>query len=337
LKALSVIFPVGLLLVALAGCNPPVTDLTGPREGAEVLTVDFEQGKTLRYKFVSRAEIIRDWGATGEAAEKAGNVVDTFRESMEMVVAYMPVEVDPFGLTTIRATVESVSAKRSPRENQRAKETNDAVKTMEGKSFNITVKPSGKIEDYSQLDQLIKEAGESAFKQDSRQGRIKNPDMIDDFAASQWFLWDSVSSIEEPAKGVVAGESWHSKLSIPAPFVMIEARDVTYTLGEIRQGERGRVAVIKSEYKPAESVPQPWPVPYSGSFQVGGRFGLFRRFKVMTLRGSGTELFNIDSGTIEKSTQEYKMEVSAALLLPLPGTNPKITITQELTARLLSN
>jgi len=336
-KKLSAILTVVLLLVALAGCNPPVADLTTPRAGAEVLTVDFEQGKALRYKFVSRAEIIRDWGAAGETAEKAGNVVDKFHESMEMVVAYTPIRVDPFGLTTIKATIESVSAKRSPKENQRAKETNDAVKTTKGKSFTFTVSPSGKIEDYSQLDQLIKEAGDNAFRRNRSQGRIKDPDMIDDFIASQWFLWDSVSSIEEPAKGVRAGESWHSKLSIPAPFVMIEARDVTYTLQEIRQSERGRIAVIRSEYKPAESVPQNWPVPYSGNFQVAGRFGLFRRFTITSLKGTGTELFNIDAGTIEESTQKYKMEVSAALLFPLPGTNPKITIRQELTMHLLSN
>ena len=32
---------------------------------------------------------------------------------MEMVIAYTPVEVDPYGVSTVRATVESVQAVRS--------------------------------------------------------------------------------------------------------------------------------------------------------------------------------------------------------------------------------
>lgn len=335
MKTTPTIIAVVCLLTALAGCNGKVGTIQPPGPGKELLTVDFQQDQVLRYKFVSTRKIIRDWGATGEAAEKSGAKPDTFHDAMEMIVAYQPVEVNPYGLTKVKVTIESIEVKRSSDAGQRPKNSKDAIKTLAGKSYTLNVQPNGSIEDYSELDRLIKQAGEKAFRRNSRQGRIKEPDMIGDFVAGQWFLWDSVSSIEKPAKGIFVGQTWQSKLSIPAPFVMLKARNVDYTLAEIRQTEKGRLAVIKGSYSPADARPKDWPVPYTGSFQTSGRFGLFRRFKILQLKGSGTELFNIDKGRVEQSTQNYRMEVSASLLFPLPGTNPHVTVDQKLTMQLL--
>ena len=145
-------------------------------------------------------------------------------------MAYKPIKVDSYGLTTIEATCKSVKVSRSKGSRK------DAVQSLAGRTFTVTVGPTGGIEDYSQLDSLLKEIGEKAFRPESDRGRIKEPDMIGDFVASQWFLWDSISSIERPAEGVEIGRSWNSQLSVPAPMVMRKARDVTYTLDEIRPG-----------------------------------------------------------------------------------------------------
>jgi hypothetical protein len=331
------------ILLCLAGCNKPVEmpqPIPAP-EGKELFTVDFQQGQTLRYRFTSRRNIVLDWGwkqenktgRRGGGAEEAAKM----SESMVMVIAYTPVDVNPYGLTTVKATCESVEVNRTKPRGSTARDSQDAVKSLAGKSFTFTVRPDGKVEDYSQLDQLIVQIGEKAFTTRAGQGRVKNPDMIGDFVQMQWFLWDAVSSIPDPLKGVAVGESWNSALPLPVPMIMRKARDVTYTLADVRETSTGRTAVIKSSYSPAESVPQGWPVPYTGTFEYRSPFGMLGRYKIEKLSGSGEELFNLDAGRLESEKQSYKMEVSAALRWPLPGVNPLITVDQKLTTELLAN
>ncbi len=322
-----------VVLSVLAGCADREKELLRKKkqllsEGKELLTVDFQEAQTLRYKFVSSRDIEVDWnpGKSGPRLDKS--TVDRSSESMDMVVAYTPVKVKPYGLTTIKATCESVKVKRSK---DRRK---DAVESLAGKTFTFTIDPTGKIEDYSQLDSLIREIGKKAFRSDT--GRIKDPDMICDFIASQWFLWDSVSSIERAFEGVSVGQTWKSRLSVPTPMVSRKARDVTYTLDEIRQTGKGRLAVIRSSYSPAESVPAGWPIPYVGAFQMRGTFGFLRGYKMLGLEGQGEELFNIDAGRIEQYSQQYQTQWEASLLFALEGAaNPRITIKQKLTMQLL--
>ena len=291
--------------------------------------MDFQPGQTLRYKFMSSRDIEVDWSFAQDDAKKAKSKVDKSHESMEMVVAYTPVEVGRYGLTTIKATCESVKVRRKQR-----RSTKDAVESLSGKSFIITVSPTGKIEDYSQLDELIREIGKKAFRTGGREGRIKNPDMIGDFVATQWFLWDVIASIEKPLDGVSVGRSWTSKLSVPTPMVSRLARDVTYTLDEIRQSEKGQLAVIKSSYSLAKSAPKSWPIPYAGRFRMSGTFGFLTRYKYLNLQGGGQELFNIDSGRTEQYNQQYQLNIEASAPFGL-GAGPRIKIKQNLTMQLL--
>jgi len=120
-------------------------------------------------------------------------------------------------------------------------------------------------------------------------------------------------------------------------MVTRKSRDVTYTLEEIRPSEKGRLAVISGSYEIADSAPRQWPIPYSGRFQVAGTFGFYRNYQVLDLHGKGKELFNIDTGRIEQYKQQYELQLSASLLLPLAGVKPKITIKQNLTMKLLED
>lgn len=330
LKSTSAVLTI-VLLTVLAGCGPPGAEKGLLGKGREFLTVDFEDSRTLRYKFVSSREITIGWDMPQTPSRPGTRTTDKSTESMEVVMAYTPIEANPYGLTTVKATCESVKVARSkgPRK--------DAVQSLSGKTFTLTVGPTGRIEDYSQLDTLLKEIGEKAFRADSGEVRTKEPDMIGDFVATQWFLWDAVSRIEQPSEGVVVGQSWKSKLSVPTPMVMRKARDVTYTLSEVRPSEKGRLAVISSSYSQAESVPRSWPIPYWGTFQMVGPFGFYRNYKILDLQGRGEELFNIDAGRIEQYKQQYELQLSASLLMPLPGANPKITIDQNLTMKLLED
>ncbi len=318
-----------VVLSVVAGCGPAARKEQLSSKGKELLTVDFQEGQTLQYKFVSSREISIDMDSTKKASKPGKHTTDNSIESMEMVVTYMPIEIDPYGLTTIKATCESVKVKRSKGSQK------DAVEHLAGKTFMLTIGPTGRIEDYSQLDELIKEIGKKAFLPDTSRGRIKGPDMICDFVATQWFLWDSASSIDKPSEGIKVGQSWKSKLSVPAPMVMRKARDVTYRLDEIRPSEKGRLAVISSSYSPADSAPHSWPIPYSGRFQMAGTFGFLSGYKLLDLRGQGEELFNIDAGRIEQYNQQYQMQLKASLPLPLSDVDPRITIKQNLTMKLI--
>jgi hypothetical protein len=318
-----------IFLGVIAGCEPTAKKERLSSEGKELLTVDFQQGQSLQYKFVSSREISVDMDSTKQASRPGRQTADKSTESMEMVVTYTPIEIDPYGLTTVKATCESVKVKRSKGSQK------DAVEHLAGKTFTLIIGPTGRIEDYSQLDELIKEIGKKAFLPDTSRGRIKGPDMICDFVATQWFLWDSVSTIDKPSEGIGAGQSWKSKLSVPAPMVMRKARDVTYRLDEIRPSEKGRLAVISSSYSPAEAAPHSWPIPYSGRFQMAGTYGFLSGYKILDLKGRGEELFNIDAGRIEQYNHQYQIQLKASLPLPLSGVDPRITIKQNLTMKKL--
>jgi hypothetical protein len=297
-----------------------------------LLTADFQKDVTLRYKFVSSRDIDVE---TNPSETKPGKSnAQRYTETMETVVAYTPVEINPYGLTVIKALCETVKISRSKRPAAYVATPKDAVESLPGKTFSLTVSPSGKIKDYSELENLIHQTGEKAFRPNVDSGRIKEPDMISDFIASQWFLWDSISSVKNLSEGVATGQTWNSKLSVPTPMVMRKARDVTYTLAEIRRTEKGRLAVIQSSYTLAESVPKNWPIPYSGTFQMAGTFGFFRGYKVLDLKGRGEELFNIDAGRTEQYRQQYRMQLEASFPLAI-GPTPRMTINQTLTMQLL--
>jgi hypothetical protein len=306
-----------IILSSLAGC----------RQG-ELLTVDWQEGNSLEYKFLSKREINIDWDPTGKLSRPGQRSDENSTESLETVVEYQPKEIDPYGSTTIEARCKLVRVTRSKGMQK------DAVQYLNGKTFTFTVGPNGKIEDYSQLDELLKETGEKAFFMSADGERIKEPDMISDFVATQWFMWDSISSLDNPSRGAVVGQSWKSQLSIPSPMVMRKARDVTYRLDEIRQSEKGKLAVISSSYRQAETAPRSWPIPYSGRFQMRGTFGFLSGYKLLELEGQGEEMFNIDEGRIEKYNQQYQMKLESRIPMGI-SVRPMITIKQELTMELV--
>ena len=321
-----------LFLGILTGCasKDGAIKKANSNEITELLTVDFNDTQTLRYKFISARDITIDWEPSKTTAGQEQAALGKSSESLEMVVAYTPVEIKSYGLSTIEAACESVKVRRSDGAKQ------DAVEEFAGKTYRIKVGPTGKIEDYTELDKLIKEIGEKAFRPDTSRGRIKEPDMIADFIASQWFLWNSVSSIQNATEGVHPGQSWKSQLSVPTPMIMRKARDVTYRLEEIRQSEKGQLAVISNSYSAAQSVPQSWPIPYTGRFQMSGKFGFLGNYQLLDLQGSGEELFNVTLGRTEQYTQHYQLLLQASIPLGI-GENPKITIIQNLTMDLLED
>ena len=320
--------------VAFCGCSGPAYI---PKTG-EVFTVDFKDGKPLRYKFVSKRDVNVSFGSTKGMRGAGDSATENSVESMEMVVSYNPIEVTPTGISVIEAKIEPIVVKRTVSKSKRPKASKDAVKTLSGKTFRLKITPNGRIENRDELTALLKSAGEKSFtKRSSQGGKIKHPDMISDFFVSQWFLWDVASSIEEPINGIEVGQSWNSQLSLPTPMIMRKARDVVYTLDEILEKPEGRVAVISEKYSLAQTVPDSWPSAYpAGRFMVAGKFGMLSRYQIVDFSGSGKETYNLDAGRIEKYTQKYDMAINASLIFPLPGADPKVTVKQTLTMTLLN-
>jgi len=316
-------------LCGLVGCTG--WGKGGAKEEKTILTVDFVEGQTLQYKFTARREITIEWDTEKKVSGGGKSTADTNSEILDIVMAYTPLEVNPFGLTTVKATCKSAKVTRT----RKVARSKDAAEYFAGKSYTLKVGPTGKIEDGSELDEAIKQVGEKAFKQDPRRGRIKEPEMVNDIVATQWFLWDSISSVPPDSDGLDPNETWESQLSLPSPMVMRKARDVVYKLEEIRPTDQGKVAIISSSYSKAETnPPSSWPIPYSGSFRVSGTFGFLGGFKLLSVKGEGRETFNIDTGQLEQYNQKYEMKISSIIPMGIQA-KPAITIRQTITAKKL--
>jgi hypothetical protein len=291
----------------------------------ELLAVEFKPDTTLRYKFVSARDVTLEV-QTGDP--------QTMAEKLELVIAYRPVEVDPLGMTVIEAKCES--AKVTRRNFTAAAKTPDAAEKLAGRTFTIKLSPRGKIADYSSLTEVVRQLGELAFTgRTTGSQKIKNPDMIYDFIAMQWYLWDSVATIEKPVDGVAKGASWTAAQLIPLPMPMIAVRRTTYTLDEVMETPEGRKAVIGSTYELSQENLENWPKPYADRFALTGMFGFLRNYQYQSLEGAGKQVFNIDTGAVESDRQEYKLVMTAAFLIPLGDSVPVVTINQTITTELL--
>ena len=312
-----------------------------PRDAGKVfLSVDFEKGQVSKYKFTSDRQIALHWDPMPDESKPAAkNKVDYTNEKVEIVMAYEPTEVNPYGLTTIKCSCESVNVEQTSSKKKKANKA-DAIKYFVGKSFNLIVGPTGKIEDYSGFERVLNEVGEKAFRAGREGVRIKEPDLIEDIIASQWFLWDSISSLGSAgSEGIKNGFKWRSVLSAPTPLITTQARSVEYQLSEIKNSPSGKQLVIKSTYSPADRKVISWPMPYSGRFQVSGPFGFLtmfiKNFQVTSLQGSGVEVLKADTGQAVRYKQDYNMVLEAAGKSSL-GTKPRLEIKQNFTMELLA-
>ena len=289
-------------LALLPGCKAP-DEGAGKAAAAKApagdkdrvyLTVDFEQGRTLRYRFISRREITLDWDP-GSTATK--NRVQEHAEHLEMVVAYTPVEVDPYGAQHDPGDggIRSGHAQRRADRAQRPGSTRSKRAGQELHDQGRSAGPDCRCRPVEGLDSGDGREGVSIGRPG---GRTKEPDMIGDFVAGQWFLWDALATIPLPAEGLAIGQTWQSQLPVPTPMVMRQARDVTYRYNGVRAGPRGSAAVIESTYALAKSAPADWPVPYAGRFRMSGTFGFLGPYEVLALEGSGEELYNIEAGRL---------------------------------------
>jgi hypothetical protein len=306
-----------------------------PESEREFLVVSFDPAETkkesLRYRLISERKTEISLDSSAKKSKK--NKPHKSSERLELVIAYTPVEIDPYGLTIVEGICESAKAKRTSSVKGAQKE---AVESMAGKSFRFKISPSGQIADYSQINKLLRQVSEKAFTTSGKK-KIKNPDMIFDFIAMQWYLWESVASIKNPHDGVVVGDSWKSLELIPFPVPIRFTRQSTYTLDSITDSPEGRIAEISSSFIYSSTPLKNVPMPYSEGFQIRGIFGFLNKYKVQSINGSGTDILNIDTGVLQSRNLNYKLELNAAFMMPLGNSVPKVSIDQTMDIQLLED
>ncbi len=309
------------LMVLAAGCD--AVRLT-PKEISLVPALRFTQGETLRYLFKSQRSVQVQWDAKA-MAEGDQNAARTMTEALTLRMAFEPVEVTD-QKTVLQATCQSAVVRRSSFTGRRPT-GRDAVERMAGRSFTLVLDAKGRVTDANELDALLKALGTHAFRQVGGQ-RIKDPEMISDVIASQWFLWDAVTSVDP--NGVKPGDAWQSRLSVPTPMVLRKARDVTYTLADVNDTV-ARIDMVCA--LSPDKAPRSWPIPYAGTFQASGTFGFLRGFKVLSLEGRGTEQFDLAQGRSLGYEQTYHMELQGMIPFSM-RVMPRVLIDQTLSMTL---
>lgn len=317
--------------VLFCGCQEGQKAVSSDSDENLLLSIDFKPNSQLAYKIVSERQVLLDLDPSGANSRdgKGSGSVQNITERLEMGFVYKPIEIDPYGYSVIEAQCIDAKVGRSSGLS-RAQNKKDAAEFLVNKTFTLKITPTGKVVDYSSLEALIKELGEKAFGS-SAKTRVKDSDMIMDFIATQWNIWDSVASIKNPVKGIKKGQKWNSKLLAPMPFVAKIGRDVEYQLKDFNSS----TAEIVSSYKLSSSPPDT-PMPYTGSFQMRGTFGFLQGYQVLSIEGSGSQIFDVEKGLIKTDTQQYQAKVKASIFgLGRDSIEPNIIINQTITMTLV--
>jgi hypothetical protein len=316
------------VIFSIGGCSTPL------KRGDNLLVVNFQQNKTLRYQMTSKRETSLELKSSGTGKNQGQPQKTT--ESLELVMAYKPLKVNPFGLTQVECTCESAKVNRSALTGK-TNSTGDAIEKLTDKTFVLELSPVGRIEDFKQLEKLLLEIGNASFDNSRNDMRVKNPDMIYDFIALQWYLWDSISSVPNPMSGVKPQMTWTSTQLVawPVPVPNMPCRITTFTLDSTKEENSQQKAVINSTYQISPKTVENFPKPYEGSFQMRSLFGFLRDYKFQTIQGQGQQVFNLTTGQVESDTQQYDLSATASFPFPLGDSVPHLNIHQTMTVKLL--
>lgn len=299
------------------------------------LLVSFEKNVPLKYRMTAVRDTQIDL-QTSQTDKKQKPQVTS--EKLEVVITYTPIEVDPYGLTTLQAKCESATVTRTGFSGRSG--SADAMTSLKGKTYTLKVSSTGMIADTSDLERVMYEVGDKAFDGGGASNRtIKNPDMINDFLAMQWFLWDSTATINDPTK-TKPGMTWKTIQTVPwpVPYKRPPARVTTYTLDSfIEQENADRKARITSTYEMTKDPMESFLRPYrEEQFQMRGMFGFLKGYQFNTITGKGEQIFNVDKGILEKDHQEYTLDITASFMFPLGDSVPMLKVAQTLSVELIN-
>lgn len=333
MRLVAPLLTVAAFLSLLSGCGESTKGTSASGEinlNQPLLAVDFVPGEVIRYNMVSEREIVLKLEGDEKSRKQPPQ---TMNEKLNLVIAYEAAELDPYGLSTIKATVEKASVTRTSFTNKA--EGRDAAELLAGRSYTFKLSPNGTISDYAELQELVSDVGSKAFTDRGSQGRIKEPEMIWDFVTLQWSLWDPIRTIPNPARGVKAGQRWEGMQLVPLPMPIPVVRDTTFQFVETKMDETSGdpLAIIDSTYKLSEEnagVIEGIPQPYTGKYRTKGMFGFLRNYKFKSIDGQGKTVFDIEKGRLLRKEQTYTVDIEAAFMLPLGESVPTLKIDQTI-------
>ena len=314
----------------MSGCSTPSGDI--------FLNVDFPDNQTLTYKFTTHREVNLSLDGSGSGGKEQKTT-----EGLEMVIAYTPIETDIYGNITVEAVCESIKINRQTL-TSRPGTGSDPVANVKGESWRFTVNSFGEIKDYSGMEAVVKSLGDKAITESGKR-RIKDPDLIWDFVATQWFMWDALSSNKNLYSGVAPGQSWSSALLLPFGVRIPAERSVEYSVDD-DYVEGSSIVSINSRYDfrgyenidgklTFRSILKNMPQPYEGSFQTRGMFGFLRDYKAERLSGEGLARYDIERGVLLSDSQRYEVDMTAAFMFPLGDTSPVLNVVQTIDIELI--
>lgn len=266
---------------------------------------------------------------TGDKPERTQS--HTVNESLDLVMEYRAIESNPFGLSVVEGKCVSAKVSRDSLRGTSTGKTHDVAEDLTGRSFRFTITPTGRIEDYSELNKLVKELGAKSFVEGVKAPTaVKDPDMLTDFIAMQWYLWDCSATVKNPSAGVQTGKDWKALQLLMLPLPLPVGRETTYRLVETQDQTVPKKAIIGSSFAITDKEVPNWPKPYEGVFNLkGSLFAVMRNYRFNTLEGSGTTVMNLDQGFLESDEQQWKVGITAEFLLPLGSSLPQITVDQK--------
>ena len=311
----------------ITGCGGPISSGSG-----NYLVVEFNENQPLRYQFQAKREVVIELTGDKPGSSKASN------ETLDMIMTIRPVEVNPFGLTTLEYTCESAKVTRQSFTG-RAGGSPDAMTALKGKTYTVQISPTGNIETNEDFVAMLRQIGAKSYVETQKQ-RVKNPDMIFDWMFFQLYLWDAVTSVDKPLDGLTVGDTWQSRQLIPWPIPIpnMPTRQVDYTLDDITETPEGRIAKIGSTYSVSDEPVTDFPHPYDGTFQIkGSLFSVLRNYQFQSLEGTGAQQFNLDTGTLLEDQEDYTLVARANFILPLGNSIPILTVKQSFSVKLLDS
>lgn len=300
------------VIVVIAGCQEDYSN-------RQFLVVDYQPNQPVCYKMISHRKSVVDLDPSGKMSKGGKSSAKQVDEKLEITASLTLLDVDKYGYLTIECKYVSVNALRVGASSKGS----DAVESLAGKSAQIKMTPAGLIVDDSQLVSLIQDAGSRALSEKSKDGEaaVKSEEMLSDFVALQFYMFNFLESIKEPLDGLAVGSKWSSELTTPLPLAANVGRKVNYQLKEtvFDPNSQTNKAVIVSDYELLTYRPKSTPNIFAGkAYRQKGFFGVLR-VKPKSLTGSGEIIYDIDKGILIKDSQQYELELSAALFLPLPG------------------
>jgi hypothetical protein len=209
---------------------------------------------------------------------------------------------------------------------------NRAVENLTGKAFRVIFSADGQIKDNSELISLLKIEAEKESLYKHGKTLMLEPDMLQDMMAMPYILLapqvKMLSMKESPDFRQVA-------LLEPTPWPVIKSpapdHRVNYTVQGAYSENGCRKANITEDYELAGNSLLDMQAVYQTDYKMPGLLGFMRHFSFDSISGSGKKIYNMSTGWIERSVQNYTVTGTASYNLPINNTQPQIAIQQTIT------